>query len=42
MYMVSPIHMTKFQDLDLFVLSGSAIGEIPKTMIFIDKIDNTI
>ena len=40
--MVSLIHKTKFKDLDFLILIGAVFGEIPKTIIFIDKIDNTI
>ena len=41
-YIISLIHKTGFKDLDFFLLNGSAIGKILKTMIFVDKIDNAI
>lgn len=38
-YIVSPIRKPGFKDLDFLVPSGGAIGNIPKTMIFVDSID---
>ncbi len=41
-YIVSLIHKPGYEDLAFPVLSGGAIGKIPKTMIFVDLIDDTI
>ena len=41
-YIVSPIRKTGFQDLDFLLPSWGAIGKILKTIIFMDKIDDTI
>lgn len=41
-YIVSPIRKDKFEDLAFLVPSAGTIGEIPKTMIFVDKIDDAI
>ncbi len=41
-YIVSPIRKVGFKDLDLLIPSRGAVGKILKTMIFVDKIDNTI
>lgn len=41
-YIVSLIRKRGFKDLDFLIPSRSAIGEIPKTMIFEDKIDNAV
>lgn len=41
-YIISSIRKTRFKDLDFHIPSRGAIGKIPKTIIFIDKIDNTI
>ncbi len=41
-YIVSPIRKTSFKDLDFLILSRGAVSKIPKTMIFMDKIDDTI
>ena len=38
-YIVSPIRKSEFKDLDFLVPSGGAIGNISKTMIFVDSID---
>ena len=37
-YIVSPIRKTGFKDLNFLIPSRSAVGKIPKTMIFVDKI----
>lgn len=42
MYIVSLIRKASFKNLDFFIPNRGAIGKIPKTMIFIDKIDNAI
>lgn len=42
MYIISPIHKTEFKDLDFLIPSGDIIGKIPKTIIFMDKIDDAI
>lgn len=39
---MSPIRKADVKDLDFFISSGGAIGKIPKTIIFMDKIDNII
>lgn len=39
---MSPIRKPGFEDLAFLVPSGGATGEIPKTMIFVDLIDDTI
>ena len=41
-YIVILIRKNRFKDLDFFIPDGSAIDKIPKTMIFVDKIDNAI
>ncbi len=41
-YIVSPIRKTGFKDLNFLIPSGGAVGEIPKIMIFVDKIDDAI
>ena len=41
-YIVSLIRQAGFKDLDFFISSEGAVGKIPKTRIFIDKIDNTV
>ncbi len=41
-YIVSLIRKTRFKDLDFFILSRGTVSEIPKTIIFVDKIDNAI
>lgn len=41
-YIVSPIRQAGFKDLDFLIPSGGAVGEIPKTMIFVDKIDDAV
>lgn len=41
-YIVIPICKGGFNDLDFFIPDGGAIGKIPKTIIFVDKIDNAI
>lgn len=41
-YIISLIHKTGFKDFDFFLPSKNTIDKIPKIMIFIDKIDNTI
>ena len=38
-YIVSPICKLGFKNLDFLVLSGRGIGNIPKTMILVDSID---
>lgn len=40
-YIVSRIYKTGFKDFDFLIPSRGAVGEIPKTMIFVDKIDDT-
>ncbi len=39
---MSPIHKPGYEDLAFLVPSGGAIGEILKTMIFVDLIDDAI
>lgn len=41
-YIVSPICKSGFKDLDFLILNGKAITKLLKTIIFMDKIDNTI
>ena len=41
-YIVSLIRKIGFKDLDFLLPSGGTIDEIPKTMIFVDKINNVI
>ncbi len=41
-YIVSPIRKTGFKDLDFLIPSGDAVGKISKTIIFVDKKDDTI
>lgn len=41
-YIVSSIRKSGFKDLDFFILNGSAVGKILKTIMFVDKIDNVI
>lgn len=41
-YIVNLIYKTGLKDLDFIILSKNIIGKISKTMIFVDKIDNTI
>ena len=42
MYIMSLIRKSGFKDLDFFIRNRSAICKVPKTMIFMDKIDNAI
>ncbi len=42
MYIVSPIRKTGFKNLDFVIPNGSAVGKIPKIMIFVHKIDDII
>ena len=41
-YIVSPIRKNRFKNLDFLIPDGGAIDETPKTMIFMNKIDDTI
>ncbi len=41
-YIVSPIHRNGFKDLDFLIPSRGAVGKIPKTIIFMNKIDDAI
>lgn len=40
--MISLIKKPSFRDLAFAILSGDAIRNTPKTMIFVDSIDNTV
>ncbi len=39
---MSPIRKGGLKDLDFLIPSGGAVGDISKTMIFVDKINNAI
>lgn len=39
---MSPICKSGFKNLDFLIPSGGAIGKIPKTIIFMNKMDNTV
>ncbi len=41
-YIVSPIRKAGFKNLDFLIPSGGAVSEIPKTMIFVDKMNEAI
>ncbi len=41
-YIISPIRKPGYENLVFLIPSGRAIGKIPKTMIFVDLIDDTI
>lgn len=41
-YMVYPIEKSNFQDLAFFIPRNNLIKEIPKTMVFVDKIEDAI
>lgn len=41
-YMVAPIRKPRFEDLAFTIISGGAVGNIPKTMIFVDSIDEAV
>lgn len=42
MYIVSLLRKIRFKDLDFLISSGGTVGKIPKIIIFMDKINNTI
>ena len=41
-YIVSLIRQAGFKAFEFFIPSGRAVGKIPKTIIFVDKIDNAV
>lgn len=41
-YIASPIHKSKFKDLNFFISSKSIVNKIPKIMIFVNKINNNL
>lgn len=41
-YIVSPIHKSKFKDLNFFISSKDIVNKIPKIMIFVNKINNNL